>query len=558
MQKDQIDVRAAVRCTIGVMVPLVVGLGTGALGLGVAAAVGALSSGFASFQGAYRSRVATTLIVAAGMAVSTILGAVADHSGVAAVAVVVLWGAGAGMMVCLGPAALVTGLQWVVAVLIVGAFAMTPTQALVRGGMVMAGGIFQTLLVVVVWPLRAHPVERRSVAAVYASLAVLALAVARGEGLAPGGTSLDEARRALEDPQPFGRASELQVYTALVDEAERIRIELSVLARHVAAEAAPSAGPESDFAAAAAVVLEGVASAIHSGDEPPTGEALHDLIALERAPIELSDADANAAEDKPGVDRPFRRPSTAPGRSWAEDDLARTTSALAGQLRSALRLTGILGRRPRGLALGERTSLWRGRHRPELREAGHTLRANLSWQSSTFRHAVRLATVLGVATVVFRASELPHGYWLGLTALVVLRPDFATTTVRGVSRVAGTLLGAGATSVIAAFLRPGNGGLTVLFGATIFLAYLTIRANYLLFSICVTSYVVFLLAFVRLPTSATVTARLTDTVIGGALALGAYLVWPTWESRLVGPQLADLLDAQADYAGAVLAVWAEP
>jgi len=47
-------------------------------------------------------------------------------------------------------------------------------------------------------------------------------------------------------------------------------------------------------------------------------------------------------------------------------------------------------------------------------------------------------------------------------------------------------------------------------------------------------------------------------LLGGALAVIAYLLWPTWESRLVGPQLADLLEAQARLLRGVLGVFADP
>ncbi len=60
-----IEIGGAIRCTIGVLVPIVVGIAAGAVADGVAAAVGALSVGFVSFQGGYRSRASLTVLVAA-------------------------------------------------------------------------------------------------------------------------------------------------------------------------------------------------------------------------------------------------------------------------------------------------------------------------------------------------------------------------------------------------------------------------------------------------------------------------------------------------------------
>src|SRR5579875_3208950 len=62
-QFEQADLPGAARCTIGVLICLVVGLSTGAVGDGVAAAIGALCAGFASFQGAYLRRAGITVVV---------------------------------------------------------------------------------------------------------------------------------------------------------------------------------------------------------------------------------------------------------------------------------------------------------------------------------------------------------------------------------------------------------------------------------------------------------------------------------------------------------------
>jgi uncharacterized membrane protein YccC len=92
----------------------------------------------------------------------------------------------------------------------------------------------------------------------------------------------------------------------------------------------------------------------------------------------------------------------------------------------------------------------RGRAQPDtdtqVREAAWTdaiavLRANLTFRSAAFRHAVRLAVCLAGADVIARGLHLPWPYWVPLTVAVVLRPEFGSTFSRGVGRVVGTLLG---------------------------------------------------------------------------------------------------------------------
>jgi uncharacterized membrane protein YccC len=532
---DRIELGGALRCTVGVVIPLVVGLASGAVSEGVAAAVGALCAGFASFQGAYRSRAWLTLAVAAGMSVSTVVGAAASHDAVSAVVVTAAWAAMAGMLGALGQGALVTGMQWVVAVLIVGVIPMTFSQALLRAAAILVGGVIQTLLVVVLWPFGTSVVERRALQTAYVDLAGYAEQVAGGAELASGAASLNSARDALGDPQPFSNAGRLLAFQGLVDEAERLRIEIVALARHRSRLSPAAETALVEILSAAAVVLRCVARSLSRDEEP-------------RVPPDTR-AGLSGCESLRAVLRGGDEPT------WLQREVVTAADALAGQLRSAIRLATVSAGRPDPIVDGRDLPM---RRHVVVRNSMATLRANASWRSTSFRHALRLGVTVGLATVIYRASGLSHGYWIPLTALVVLRPDYASTTLRGLSRVVGTIIGAAIATLLAALIRPDQVGLAILFTGASFAAFIVLRANYAAFSTAVTSYVVFLLAFVKLPEMTAVSDRILSTLIGGALAIGAYLAWPTWESRLIGPQLATVLDAQADYMAAVLAVWIDP
>jgi len=120
--------------------------------------------------------------------------------------------------------------------------------------------------------------------------------------------------------------------------------------------------------------------------------------------------------------------ATADGQPWSWAD-----ESLRGQLRSAVRITRRLndaqpGRRPPA----------RPSTRLPVRDMLLTLRANVSISSEAGRHALRLAIVAGVAEVIAQSAALPHGYWVTLTVLIVLRPDYGSTLYRGLQRAAGT------------------------------------------------------------------------------------------------------------------------
>ncbi|MCW2567553.1 MAG: hypothetical protein JWN54_1650, partial [Mycobacterium sp.] len=227
---------------------------------------------------------------------------------------------------------------------------------------------------------------------------------------------------------------------------------------------------------------------------------------------------------------------------------------LRGQLRAVSRIAPTA-------ALGWHAPVRRdGRPQPFsiTRDALLALRANLTPHSAVFRHAIRLSGALMVATVVSHVLPVERGYWLPLTVLVVLQPDFGATFTRGVARVAGTVLGVAVVTALLAALQPGPALLVVLTVLLGFAAMALFRVSFAAFSACVTAVITVLLAFAGLPGFSTVVDRLIDTVAGGAIAMLAYLVWPTWEAVRLRRSLALLLEAQGRYGAAVLRAYADP
>ncbi|MCW2968285.1 MAG: hypothetical protein JWM71_2057, partial [Solirubrobacteraceae bacterium] len=525
---------AAVRAAVGVAVVLVAGVVAGSPASAVAAAAGAFSVGIASIQGAYRSRVQATVATSIAMSVSTLVGAFVVRWEPLAVVTIAVWAFAAGLATSFGPPGTVVGLQAAVALLIAGDFAMTASQAAVRSLLVLGGGLVQTALVVAVWPLRSYAAERRAVAAVYRSLAGYAAQTAGSDGpvAPPDADALSQAAAVLGDPNPFGRDGPRAGFRALVDIAGRIRLELSALAH--ARGRAVGRGRADD--------VRGIDAALAQlGSD--LGEVADELVPWAAA-------------------RQLTRGS-APGRQRAatsteglRPSVVASIEALRGQLRSAARVTsGLVSRNGPDAPRAGGSQLFEidePHLLPPLAEPLLALRASWDLRSETMRHALRLAAVVLVASLLFHTFPLPHGYWVALTALVVLRPDFASTMSRGVARVVGTALGALIATAVAAEIRPSEGVLVVLISLCAFVGYVIFRANQAIFSTVLTGYVVFLLALVGLPGRQAAFDRLLDTAIGGALALVAYAVWPTWEAGRVRERLATLVTSQVAYACEVL------
>jgi len=52
------------------------------------------------------------------------------------------------------------------------------------------------------------------------------------------------------------------------------------------------------------------------------------------------------------------------------------------------------------------------------------LRHNLTLKSSSFRHAIRIGITAAFAVLFAHIINLPHGYWMPLTVVVIMAPDF--------------------------------------------------------------------------------------------------------------------------------------
>ncbi len=560
VERSKLAMVPAARCALGIAIPLVVGDLSGHLLVGVGGAVGALTAGMASLQGTYRSRVKIMAFAAAAFAVSAFVGATVGRLQGPDIAVTALWGITAGLLVMFGEAPGVVGLQAVIGLVVFSQFSFSPEQAALNALWALCGGAIQIVLVAVTWPLQRFPVERAMSSDAYRLLAahLRALASDPSDLLDPG--VLDKLRTALLETQPWGDRAAAAAYQALADEAERIRLEVAGIARararlaHASSIATPpgqagaldAASSLEDAITASADVLAGVAAALRDGRS-----TIADPWARERYRTAIEHLRSLAAE-----------PSTRATLTHAVGGL----TALAGQLRSVTQLTAVAAGDQR--VAPETTASTTGRpvrsrSRPSPL-AGTTggrlelVRANLTRTSEVFRHALRVGVTLAVAVAISHLFPLGHGYWLPMTVMIVLKPDFAATLSRGLGRSVGTLLGAGLVTLLLAVLAPSSAGLIVLTVALYGASVAVLRANYVIYSVGIASLVVVLLAFTGSPAPSLAADRVFYTLLGAALALAAYAAWPTWERTHVVDRLADLVEIDGRYGAALLHAWADP
>ena len=527
----------ALRNMLGVVLPLVLGAAIGQFGSGLTAAIGALNVAFSDRPGPYRLRLARMLVTTLAAVVSSLLGVLVSHAGWLDMLVLVIWGLAAGMLAALGPAAAQIGTASVILLLVLGGqsarLPFSPEHAVAVGLLVGAGGLVQTALSVAAWPLRRFGPERTALATLFGRLAVVARQPI-AEASAPAATAEMSAASSTLAGVGSDRGTAAEALRSLATDAERIRSELLALSSARTRLADPAEQAASGLVAAAldsaADTLDAVAAVLRgartSGPDGP-------LAAYDRALAAMTAA-AEPAADPPGA----LVIATVRAR------------ALRGQLRAALELADNREQTDDAVP-GVRPS------RLRLRDPLAILRANVSADSAVFRHALRLAVTLLLGAAVAHTIGLTRGYWIGLTVAVVLKPDFGATFTRGLGRIGGTLLGLLVATGLA-YVTQGLVADIVLIAVLVLLARLIGPANFALSGAAISGLVVLLTSLAGSPADQTILDRGVATLLGDALALVVYAVWPTWERGQVPSRLADVLHAYRRYTAVVLAGWTDP
>lgn len=535
-----------IRFAVGVGVPLFVGVATGHIVDGLAISAGAALVGLTDSGAPYRRRVPAMLLAATGAAVSTFVGEVTGSYDVIAVALLALWSFGAGMFMAISVPAYFVALMSPLAMTLVASFPGDALRSLEHGALVFAGGAFAILLVLVLWRAHAHLPERVAIAKLYRALAAWVRDPRDDDDRAPVLLALNGARDAINAAE--GRlavpSSAGEAFRVLVDEADQTHLDLVALRNaRQKIETWDKGIADRAFAAGRAVaadVLEAVAGALEACRWRADADSMRSRL----------DAAVDVLRDE------LERRSAA-GQDDHADELAAVlhrTASVRGELRAAVDLA----------------TSWQGegtppedpfRHkrprRPELRAhpSWPILRANLTPRSSAFRHAFRLSVTIALAATVYRAFDLPRGYWVPLTVLFVLRPDFGSTFTRGLQRYIGTALGAVLATLIAAAFNPGPYALAALATVLAVAIFAFLYVNYGLFTLSMTAWIIFLVAFGGIPESATAIDRLLDTTIGASLTLVVYALWPTWERSTLPEAVAALTEADRVYLHRLFRSW---
>jgi uncharacterized membrane protein YccC len=543
---------AGLRAAIVTVIPLVVDLALGTGG-GTWMSLGGFNVALSDRGGPYRVRAATMGAVTMSCALAVMLGTLAgEHVAVAipltfAVAVAAslarVWGvAGASV----GGAALAT---YVIAL----AFPSTSLSGvLTRPAFEIAGGLLSMAMALVLWPLQPYKPARMAVAAGYRALGDYAESVAQHIEAAAAGVrselpagspavraALEEMRAALTlgrkgRPGTSGREERLVVLAEVTDQ----------LFGHVVAVA-----DTVDSIRRESRLLE--------ADGAIAG-AIHGLIAS----VRLLASAVEAEESVPTV-----------AIAWSGARLREALPASGGGISDTTiehyrHAAGILDRAAQYATVASETvaALNEGHAPPrtvrepvteELEEEVSplaTVRSVLAPDSVILRYALRVAVVTTLAVVLAELLQIKRGYWITITAIVILQPYTGITTQRALQRVIGTVVGALLTAGLGALFHDPRAILVLSF---IFAAACValLPVNYAAFSVFLTPTFV-LLAEASAGDWHLAGTRVLNTLLGGALALlGSRVLWPSPEISRMPGYLAASLQANRDYLRSVVELY---
>jgi uncharacterized membrane protein YccC len=506
VKRPNVPWRVVVRNTAAVILPLAVGMATGHQTIGLAVASGALNAMFSDQPGPYRQRLRQLLLNALAAGLASLAGFLLGGHLLPLLAITAALGFWGGLLVVFGPDTARAGMTSMILLVITAASPQPLVGALGGAALIFSGGLLLAAFSLAAWPLQRYWPERHALVEVYRGLATLARETRHDETDVP---ALSEAMTALQQTllgrhRAHGRA--MEAFGVLLELAERIRLELTAIAEL-------HAGPvlQAGFRDAAAEVLAAIADALEHGDSPARADTL--LQALR-------------------------------SRHGEGDGPAPHRDALVGQLAAAVRNADWAGSRGELRASAAETGLPATLRSTAIRA---TLRASLTPRSVAFRHAVRMAVCLTATLALSRWLHLPHGYWLPMTAAIVLRADFAATFNFGLLRVLGTVLGLVLTTVLLS-ITPDQPWSHLALMAVLCMAFRYLAgAHYGVAVAALTGTVVILLSFEGVAPDAAVLDRVINTALGCGVALLAYVAWPTWERSRSRDALARMLDAYADY-----------
>src|SRR5690606_29227746 len=172
---------------------------------------------------------------------------------------------------------------------------------------------------------------------------------------------------------------------------------------------------------------------------------------------------------------------------------------------------------------------------------------NFSWNSTLFRHALRFTVAIIFAFILGTLLDIRNTYWILLTIIVIMRPNYGLTKERSKERIIGTLIGA-AIAIGIVLLTQNIIVYGVLAIISLTLAFSLIQQNLRSAAAFITINIIFVYSLINPDAFQVIQYRVIDTIIGAGIAVIAnYTLWPSWEALNLKNVLVDALHKNRTY-----------
>lgn len=185
------------------------------------------------------------------------------------------------------------------------------------------------------------------------------------------------------------------------------------------------------------------------------------------------------------------------------------------------------------------------------------IRSRLTFESSVFRHSVRLAVVVAAGSVLAftvgkDVSDGLPAFWILLTAIFVCQPNYSATKPRLVQRIIGTIGGVFGGFLLTYFpLSLDMKFAVVAVATTLFFFFRSNKYSFSTFFITVQALMS--LSVMGYDMNTLFLPRVLDTVIGTLLAgVAVYYLWPDWQYSELGKNASKAIRSQGGYLRAIL------
>jgi uncharacterized membrane protein YccC len=172
---------------------------------------------------------------------------------------------------------------------------------------------------------------------------------------------------------------------------------------------------------------------------------------------------------------------------------------------------------------------------------------NFSLNSMIFRHAIRFTVAIVFAYIIGTFLDIKNTYWILLTIVVIMRPNYGLTKERSKDRIIGTIIGA-AVAIGIVLLTHNVIVYSVLAFVSLILAFSLIQKNYKFAAALITISIIFVYSLINPDTFQVIQYRVLDTIIGASIAIVAnYVILPSWEADNIKQVLLNALKMNRAY-----------